>query len=80
MTAKKLTLGLTISNVYLEVTGYYCPEEPTEWYDDNLSGHPGSYADFEIESVKVEGIDILAIISDEVYDEIITKSIENQQL
>jgi hypothetical protein len=76
---KKVTLGLTISDVYLEVTGYYYPEEPTEWYDDNMSGHPGSYADFEIQSVKVEGIDILAIISDEVYDEITNKVIENQQ-
>lgn len=76
---KKVTLGLNISDVYLEVTGYYYPEEPTEWYDDNMSGHPGSYADFEIQSVKVEGIDILAIISDEVYDEITNKVIENQQ-
>jgi hypothetical protein len=75
---KKLTLGLTIYDVYLEVTGYYYPEEPTEWYDGNMEGHPGSYADFEIESVKVEGIDILAIISDEVYEEIITKIIEQQ--
>jgi hypothetical protein len=78
MTAKKQTLKLFISDIFLEVTGYYCPEEPTEWYDDNMSGHPGYAADFEIESVKVEGIDILAIISSEVYDEIIKKSIEQQ--
>jgi hypothetical protein len=76
---KKVTLGLTISDVYLEVTGYYYPEEPTEWYDDNMSGHPGSYADFEIQSVKVEGINITELISDEVYDEITNKVIENQQ-
>ena len=76
---KKVTLGLNISDVYLEVTGYYYPEEPTEWYDDNMSGHPGSYADFEIQSVKVEGIDITQLISDEVYDEITNKVIENQQ-
>jgi hypothetical protein len=76
---KKVTLGLTISDVYLEVAGYYYPEEPTEWYDDNMSGHPGSYADFEIQSVKVEGIDITQLISDEVYDEITNKVIENQQ-
>jgi len=76
---KKVTLGLTISDVYLEVSGYYYPEEPTEWYDDNMSGHPGSYADFEIQSVKVEGIDITQIISDEVYDEITDKVIQNQQ-
>jgi hypothetical protein len=76
---KKVTLGLTISDVYLEVTGYYYPEEPTEWYDDNMSGHPGSYADFEIQSVKVEGINITELLSDEVYELIIEKVIENQQ-
>lgn len=76
---KKVTLLLHISDIYLEVSGYYYPEEPTEWYDDDMSGYPGSYADFEIESVKVEGIDILSIISDEIYDEIREKVIENQQ-
>jgi hypothetical protein len=79
MAAKKLTVKLFISDVYLEVTGYYCPEEPTEWYDDNLSGHPGYNADFEVESVKVEGIDILAIISDEVYEQIINEIIQQQE-
>ena len=75
---KKLTLTLFIYDVYLEVTGYYYPEEPTEWYDDNMSGNPGYRADFEIQSVKVEGINITQIISDEVYEEIITKVIEQQ--
>jgi hypothetical protein len=75
---KKQTLRLYIDDILLEVTGYYIPEEPTEWYDDNMSGHPGYAADFEIESVKVEGIDILQIISSEVYSEIIKKSIEQQ--
>jgi hypothetical protein len=79
MTAKKLTVKLFISDIFLEVTGYYCPEEPTEWYDDNLSGHPGYNADFEVESVKVEGIDILAIISDEVYEQIINEIIQQQE-
>ena len=75
---KKLTSTIVISDVYLQVTGYYIPEEPTEWYDGNMEGHPGYNADFEVESVKVEGIDILAIISDETYEEIITKIIEQQ--
>ena len=79
MTAKKLTVKLFISDIFLEVTGYYIPEEPTEWYDDNLSGHPGYNADFEVESVKVEGIDILAIISDEVYEQIINEIIQQQE-
>jgi hypothetical protein len=75
---KKLTLTLFIYDVYLEVSGYYYPEEPTEWYDDNLSGNPGYRADFEIQSVKVEGIDITKLLSDEVYELIINKVIEQQ--
>ena len=75
---KKQTLRLYIDDILLEVTGYYIPEEPTEWYDDNMSGNPGYRADFEIESVKVEGIDITKLLSDEVYEEIITKVIEQQ--
>jgi hypothetical protein len=76
---KKLTLGLTIYDVYLEVTGYYYPEEPSQMYDDNMEGYPGSYAEFEIESVKLEGIVITELLSDEVYELIIEKVIENQQ-
>jgi hypothetical protein len=76
--SKEIELGITVSEVYLIVSGTYHPEEPTEWYDDNMSGHPGYAAEFEIQSVKVEGIDILQIISSEVYSEIIKKSIEQQ--
>ena len=75
---KKQTLRLYIDDILLEVTGYYIPEEPTEWYDDNMSGNPGYRADFEIESVKVEGINITDLLSEEVYEEIITKVIEQQ--
>jgi hypothetical protein len=79
MANKKLTATLFISNIYLEVTGWYIPEEPTEWYDDNMSGNPGYRADFEVESVKVEEIDILTIISDEVYEQIINEILIQQE-
>ena len=75
---KKITSTVVISDVYLEVTGYYYPEEPEERYDNNMEGYPGCPAQFNIISVKVEGINITELISDEVYEEIITKVIENQ--
>jgi hypothetical protein len=75
---KKLTLTLFIYNVYLEVTGYYSPEEPTEHYDNNMSGNPGYRADFEIQSVKVEEINITDLLSNEVNELIIEKIIEQQ--
>lgn len=77
--SKEIELGITVSEVYLIVSGTYHPEEPTEWYDGNMSGHPGYAAEFELASVKVEDVEIIDIISDEIYDEIIDKIIENQQ-
>jgi len=75
---KKITSTVVISDVYLEVKGYYYPEEPEERYDDNMEGYPGCPAQFSIISVKVEGINITEIISDEVYCEIIDKIVEQQ--
>ena len=77
--SKEIELGITVGGVYVTVSGTYHPEEPTEWYDGNMTGYPGSYAEFELESVQVDGTEIIDIISDEIYDEIIDKVIENQQ-
>ena len=77
--SKQLELGLTVGGVYLTVSGYYYPEEPSQMYDGNMEGYPGSYAEFELQSVQVDGTEIIEIISDEVYEEIIDKVIENQQ-
>jgi len=76
--SKEIELGITVSEVYLIVSGTYHPEEPTEWYDGNMSGHPGYGAEFELASVKVEDVEIIELISDEVYELIIEKVIEQQ--
>jgi hypothetical protein len=77
--SKEIELGITVSEVYLIVSGTYHPEEPTEWYDGNMTGYPGSYAEFELTSVKVEDVEIIDLISDSIYDSIIEMVIENQQ-
>ena len=77
--SKEIELGITVSEVYLIVSGTYHPEEPTEWYDSNMSGHPGYGAEFELASVKVEDVEIIDLISDDIYDSIIEMVIENQQ-
>ena len=76
---KEIELGLTVGGVYLTVSGYYYPEEPSQMYDGNMEGYPGCAAEFELQSVQVDGTDIIEIISDEIYEEIIDKVIENQQ-
>lgn len=79
MSSKEIELGITIGGVYLTVSGYYHPEEPQQMYDGNMEGYPGSYAEFELQSVQVDGTEIIDLISDAIYDEIIEKVIENQQ-
>jgi hypothetical protein len=77
--SKEIELGITVGGVYLTVSGTYYPEEPAEMYDDNMEGYPGSYAEFELESVQVDGTEIIDIISDAIFDEIVEKVIENQK-
>lgn len=75
---KDIETEIEIDDVKLEVTGTYYPEEPMVRYDDNMEGYPGAPAEFEIESIKVEGIVITELVSDEVYEKIIELVIENQ--
>ena len=77
--SKEIELGITIGGVYLTVSGTYRPEEPGERYDNNMTGTPMSYAEFELESVQVDGTEIIDLISNAIYDEIIDKVLENQK-
>lgn len=77
--SKEIELGITVGGTYLTVSGTYHPEEPEERYDGNMEGYPGSYAEFELESVQVDGTEIIELISNAIYDEIIDKVLENQK-
>ncbi len=73
----EIEIGVTIYDVYLEVSGYYFPEEPMIMYDSDMSGYPGCSAEFEIISVSLNGTRITDLLSDDVYNEIVKKAIEN---
>jgi hypothetical protein len=75
---KLIELEVTVHDVTMDVSGYYTPEEPRVWYDGNMEGYPGAAAEFEIETVELEGIEISQIISDEVYEKIIEQVIKKQ--
>jgi hypothetical protein len=77
--SKEIEVGITVGGTYLTVSGTYHEEEPEERYDDNMEGYPGYPAEFELQSVQVDGNEIIDLISDAIYDEIIEKVIENQQ-
>jgi len=77
--SKEIELGITVGGSYLTVSGTYHPEEPREMYDGNMEGYPGSYAEFELTSVQVDGNEIIDLISDAIFEEIVEKVIENQK-
>ena len=74
---KEVEIGITIYDVYLDVSGYYSPSEPMVMYYPDGSGYPGCPAEFEIISVSLNGTRITDLISDDVYNEIIEKAIDN---
>ena len=77
--SKKIEQIIAIEGVLLTVSGTYHAEESTIMYDDNMEGHPGSNAEFELESVKAGDIEIIELISNSIYDEILDKVLENQK-
>lgn len=76
---KTITVEVNLYDVILEVFGVYIPEEPAQMYDGNMEGHPGYPAEFEIQSIQLEGIEIEPLVSDEVYRQIVEQVIEKQQ-
>lgn len=75
---KEIEIGLTVGGVYVTVSGTYYPDEDPIMYDANMEGYPGCNAEFELASVQVDGTEIINIISDAIYDEIIDKVLEDK--
>jgi hypothetical protein len=76
---KEIETEVNVYDVRLDVHGYYSPAEPMVMYYPDGSGHPGCSAEFEIISVSLNGTRITDLLSDEVYELIIEKSIENHE-
>ena len=74
---KEIEIELNIGGVDITVSGHYSPEEPMVMYDSDMAGYPGCPAEFNINSIQVNGTDITELVSDEIYEEIIEKAIDN---
>lgn len=74
---KTVEIELNIGGVDITVSGYYSPEEAIVMYYPDGSGHPGYPSTFEIDSIQVNGTDITELVSDEIYDEIKEKALDN---
>jgi hypothetical protein len=70
-------LSINVGGVDVTVSGYYSPEEPMVRYYSDGSGYPGCAAEFELQSVQVDGTEIINLISDEIFEEIVEKAIEH---
>ena len=76
---KSIETDVNIYDITLTVSGDYEAEEPRELYDSNMEGYPGSGAEFDIQSIELEGINIIDLLSDIVIELIREKVIENQE-
>lgn len=75
---RNITLDVNIYDVTLTVSGDYEPEEPRVWYDGNMEGYPGAAAEFDLETVELEGVNIIELLSDHVIKLIKEQVIEKQ--
>lgn len=63
---------ITYRGFDLEIVGYYQPEEPMVMYYKDGSGYPGCSAEFEVNEVLLNGIDIFELLNEEQITEIET--------
>jgi hypothetical protein len=75
--SKEIEVGISVGGTYLTVSGYYYPEEDPIMYDSNMEGCPGCAAEFELQSVQIDGKEIIDLISDAIFDEIVETVINN---
>ena len=73
--SNEIKVEVTICELELTVSGIYHPEEPRVLYDENMEGYPGAPAEFELETVQLEGIDITELIAGDVIDLIVEQVI-----
>ena len=75
---KEIETEVNVYDVRLDVHGYYSPAEPMVMYYPDGSGHPGCSAEFDIETVTVEGVNIYELLSEHVKQIIIEEVIDKQ--
>lgn len=76
---RSITVDVNIYDVTLTVSGDYEPGEDMVMYDDNMEGYPGSSPEFDLETVEIEGINIIDLLNDRVIELIKEQVIENQE-
>jgi hypothetical protein len=68
ITMDQIEITINYEGINMLVVGDYTKAEEAVMYDKDMSGHPGSSAEFEVQQVLVEGNDITSIISENHFE------------
>lgn len=68
-------VAIDFAGIPMTVTGIFSPAEPCVMYYDDMSGYPGSNAEFDIDSIQINGQEINDLLNDDQFDEIVEKCI-----
>lgn len=69
---EKMTVEVVYHGLLLTVEGEYYPRQREVLYFRDGSGQPAEPADFDIHSIKCDGIDMTEFFDDTIYEEIVT--------
>lgn len=74
-------VAIDFAGIPMTVTGVFSPAESCIMYDNDMSGMPASNAEFDIDSIQINGQEVNDLLNDEQYDSIVElciNSLENQ--
>lgn len=69
-------ITIKYEDIELELHGVYTAGSDAVFYYSDMSGHPGDSPEFEIHAVYHEGVDIINIIHDVVFEELEVKALD----
>ena len=75
MKRKLIEVEIDFAGIPMTVSGVFSPAEECVMYYSDMSGYPGSGADFEIDSIQINGQEVNDLLSDEQYEEVVEKCI-----
>ena len=72
-----MIVNTTFKGVDLKVYGQYEKEENTIWYDNDLTGYPGSQSSFTVDRVLIGKVDVTTLINLEELEELILTELQH---
>jgi len=70
-------VSVDFAGIPMTVTGTFTPSENCVMYYSDMSGYPGSAAEFEIDSIQINGQEVNDLLSDDQFDEVMEMCINS---